>query len=93
LEVDEASLALLFEDIAAVAPNCRFRDCRHDREPGCAVRAALAPDRLENFHKLRREVVRDTAGPAARKASKAVAKSSQRALRALYKGRTREPKT
>jgi ribosome biogenesis GTPase len=93
LEVDEASLGLLFEDITAVAPNCRFRDCRHDREPGCAVRAAITPDRLENFHKLRREVARDTAGPAARKAGKAVAKSSQRAVRALYKDRSRGPKT
>jgi ribosome biogenesis GTPase len=49
-----------FADIAALADSCRFRDCRHLREPGCAVRAAvasgaLAPVRLESFHKLAAE--------------------------------------
>lgn len=46
-----------FADIAALAATCRFRDCRHEREPGCAVCAAaadgtLAPARLESFRKL-----------------------------------------
>jgi ribosome biogenesis GTPase len=46
-----------FADIADLADSCRFRDCRHAQEPGCAVRAAvaageLAADRLESFHKL-----------------------------------------
>jgi ribosome biogenesis GTPase len=36
-----------FEDIKALAADCRFRDCRHDREPGCAVRAALQAGALE----------------------------------------------
>ncbi len=41
--------------------NCRFRDCLHDSEPGCAVRAAveageIAVRRFESFHKLRREL-------------------------------------
>jgi ribosome biogenesis GTPase len=49
-----------FADIEALAPHCRFRDCRHDREPGCAVRAAVEagafdPARLEGFLKLERE--------------------------------------
>ena len=44
----------------ALARACRFRDCRHDGEPGCAVAAAveagaLPPDRLASFEKLRRE--------------------------------------
>ena len=30
-----------FEDIEAIAAGCRFRDCRHGNEPGCAVRAAI----------------------------------------------------
>ena len=30
-----------FSDIAELAAKCRFRDCRHDTEPGCAVKAAL----------------------------------------------------
>lgn len=49
-----------FPDIEALAAGCRFRDCRHEVEPGCAVMAAvegggLAPDRLEGFRKLRAE--------------------------------------
>jgi ribosome biogenesis GTPase / thiamine phosphate phosphatase len=53
IERDEAA----FDDIAALAADCRFRDCTHHAEPGCAVRAAiargaLAPDRLTSFHKL-----------------------------------------
>ena len=49
-----------FDDVSAFAPGCRFRDCRHDREPGCAVQAAvesgdLDEDRLGAFHRLRKE--------------------------------------
>jgi ribosome biogenesis GTPase len=41
-----------FDDIARLAATCRFRDCRHLDEPGCAVRSAIAADRLASFHKL-----------------------------------------
>lgn len=49
-----------FGDIATLAEACRFRDCRHLQEPGCAVRAAaereeLPPGRLESFRKLMAE--------------------------------------
>ena len=49
-----------FDDIAALAAECRFRDCRHDQEPGCAVKAAakagtLPAGRHESFLKLSRE--------------------------------------
>jgi len=49
-----------FDDIDEFATRCRFRDCRHDGEPGCAVRqaiddGALDPLRLVNYLKLRRE--------------------------------------
>ena len=44
-----------FEDIDALAAGCRFADCAHGSEPGCAVRAALAPERLAAWHKLQRE--------------------------------------
>jgi ribosome biogenesis GTPase len=49
-----------FADVEALADRCRFRDCRHGGEPGCAVAAALADgtltsDRLASFEKLRKE--------------------------------------
>jgi len=49
-----------FSDVEGIANDCRFRDCRHRQEPGCAVRAAidggqLAPGRLESYHKLQDE--------------------------------------
>lgn len=55
-----SGLAEAFEDIAALAGSCRFSDCGHDKEPGCAVREAvtqktLAPERLESFLRLRAE--------------------------------------
>jgi ribosome biogenesis GTPase / thiamine phosphate phosphatase len=49
---DDADLDLAFADIAELAAQCRFRDCRHEREPGCAVRDAVAPVRLASFRKL-----------------------------------------
>ncbi|MEO7132617.1 MAG: ribosome small subunit-dependent GTPase A, partial [Vicinamibacterales bacterium] len=50
-----------FADVEALAGACKFRDCRHEREPGCAVRAALESgavdrDRYANYVKLRDEV-------------------------------------
>jgi ribosome biogenesis GTPase len=59
-DVDEATLAWLFDDIGRLALQCRFRDCRHQEEPGCAVREGIARDRLRNYHKLMREARRDT---------------------------------
>jgi ribosome biogenesis GTPase len=61
LWASEEGLATAFEDIEALAPGCRFRDCEHGSEPGCAVRAAvesgeLAEDRLASYHKLRAEL-------------------------------------
>lgn len=50
-----------FADVEAIAAECRFRDCTHDAEPGCAVQAALeagtlAPQRLGSYLKLRDEL-------------------------------------
>src|SRR5215472_10382414 len=55
--LDERSLG--FVEVARLAAGCRFADCRHMREPGCAVRAAaesgeLAPRRYESYRRLRR---------------------------------------
>jgi ribosome biogenesis GTPase len=43
---------LVFDDIDALAAHCKFRDCQHRAEPGCAVRDAVPPERLASFHKL-----------------------------------------
>lgn len=50
-----------FEDIEAFAQNCKFNDCQHDSEPGCAVKKAieqgeLPEERLESYRKLERGV-------------------------------------
>jgi ribosome biogenesis GTPase / thiamine phosphate phosphatase len=45
-----------FDDVAVAARRCRFADCTHDAEPGCAVRDAVASERLEQWQKLRREL-------------------------------------
>jgi ribosome biogenesis GTPase / thiamine phosphate phosphatase len=44
-----------FADIAELAQGCRFNDCTHADEPGCAVRGAVAEDRLASWRKLQRE--------------------------------------
>jgi ribosome biogenesis GTPase len=68
-----------FADIEALAEQCRFRDCRHEREPGCAVRAAidagsLDASRYANYVKLRDEV----AGAASKLASRLAQKNGRR---------------
>lgn len=50
-----------FAEVAELARGCRFRDCRHSGEPGCAVEAAAAdgrldPDRWESYRRLGREL-------------------------------------
>lgn len=50
-----------FAEIQELAGNCRFADCSHQHEPGCAVLRAvqegeLAPERLESYHKMKREM-------------------------------------
>jgi ribosome biogenesis GTPase len=44
-----------FADVRELAPRCKFRDCSHKDEPGCAVREAMDEERLANYHKLQRE--------------------------------------
>jgi ribosome biogenesis GTPase len=56
----DESLDQVFGDIEALAPACRFRDCRHETEPGCAVKAAVADaqldaSRYESYRKLAAE--------------------------------------
>jgi ribosome biogenesis GTPase len=61
LWVADEGLDEAFEDITELAAHCRFSDCRHDGEPGCAVAAALADGRLaaerwESYRNLEREL-------------------------------------
>ena len=56
----EEGIGAAFSDVEELAQGCRFRDCSHANEPGCAVRAAveeggLSPARLESYLRLRDE--------------------------------------
>ncbi len=58
---EEEDLSESFSDIEELALACRFNDCRHRVEPGCAVRAAieldrLSQERLDSYHKLKDEL-------------------------------------
>ncbi|WP_298971752.1 ribosome small subunit-dependent GTPase A [uncultured Roseobacter sp.] len=74
-----AGLDILFAEISELAPTCRFRDCTHAHEPGCAVQAAVAggildPARLDRWRKLRAENRDNTpmeSGPRGNKTPKA----------------------
>ena len=66
LSAEGSDLDGAFSDIAAFAARCRFRDCAHGAEPGCAVQEALAEGRLDpqrygNYLRLRREVAYEAA--------------------------------
>lgn len=50
------SLASAFDEIEELAHHCRFRDCTHRGEPGCAVIPHVSADRLASFHRLAREL-------------------------------------
>ena len=61
LWADEESLDAAFGDVEERSVHCRFADCLHEQEPGCAIRAALEDGsldrrRFESYRKLRREV-------------------------------------
>jgi ribosome biogenesis GTPase len=61
LQLFEGDVTAAFSDVEALAAECRFRDCAHQREPGCAVLAAvdngvLELDRLRSWRKLQREL-------------------------------------
>lgn len=58
--LEGADLARAFNDIDDLAASCRFKDCRHEEEPGCAVRKAiedgsLSEERLASYRKLKKE--------------------------------------
>ena len=82
----EEDVAENFSDVEAIAAQCKFRDCSHDREPGCAVRAAieagkLDPQRFASYLKLSGEVAGAATKLAGRRAEDAVAKVPGKALK------------
>ncbi|MGH1478714.1 MAG: ribosome small subunit-dependent GTPase A [Geminicoccales bacterium] len=84
----ESGLEDVFADIVELAAGCRFADCAHQGEPGCAVFAAiecgdLDPDRLKRFRKLIAENAKNQASIAERR-------SSDRAFGKMVKGAMKE---
>ena len=86
-DADEARVGATFGDVAALAPQCRFRNCMHREEPGCAVREGVADDRLRNYHKLLREAKRDTMSALERQRQVAMWKARGRAGAARAKAK------
>jgi ribosome biogenesis GTPase len=89
---DEGGVAAGFDDVLDAAAGCRFRDCRHAGEPGCAIAAAiedgtLDPARVAAFHKLEREAAAASRrrDPAAASRAKQRWKATALALRARAK--------
>lgn len=82
LDGEAGAVQGVFDDIATLAPQCRFRNCRHEGEPGCAVQAGVGAERLKSFHKLRREAERDTMSALDRQRQLADWKARGRAARA-----------
>lgn len=80
LSGDDEAVASAFADVATLAAACRFRDCRHDREPGCAVQSELDAERLESWRKLTREALFE-----AGKSDHAIRKAQQRRWKSLTK--------
>ncbi|MEP6940513.1 MAG: ribosome small subunit-dependent GTPase A [Rudaea sp.] len=82
---DEDVATATFADIEALAEECRFTDCRHGNEPGCAVRAALEagtldPGRWESYGKLRDEQAAASESLAVQLERKANARVQNKAL-------------
>lgn len=96
--IDAANgVSAVFADIEALAAECRFRDCTHAKEPGCAVRAAieagaLDAGRLKSMRKLEREAAHEERkeDPQARAAHLRYWKTIAKSHRARTKGRQRE---
>jgi ribosome biogenesis GTPase len=82
---DEGGVDTAFADIAKLAQACRFNDCRHETEPGCAVQAALNSgvldaERLQSYRKLQREIA-----AAERKRDPLLAATERRRWKTIHK--------
>ncbi|MFO0675220.1 MAG: ribosome small subunit-dependent GTPase A [Polyangiaceae bacterium] len=95
-EIDEG-FAETFDDVLAIAATCRFGDCLHENEPGCAVRDAVADGSLpeERFRAYRKLVDEATTGPTrpdkdARLRAKREGRIGARALRSRLRDKGRK---
>jgi ribosome biogenesis GTPase len=87
-EQPQQNLEASFDDIQALAANCRFRDCTHTAEPGCAVLSAnLDPARLANFQKMQKELAH-----LERKTNPRLAKETRARWNAIEKSVRQHPK-
>lgn len=91
---DEQPFDAAFGDIAALAAECRFSDCTHKREAGCAVQAAIKGGRVSeghfrNFQKLRREqqYLEILQSPEAQRVRKEQGKRVQKQFNAIIRGK------
>ena len=89
---NETGLSKTFLEIEELAKQCRFRNCKHQTEPGCAVRDAvqlgvLEEERLESYRKLGTELeyVRRKTNIRAQQTAKAYAKRVSKAMKAFYR--------
>ena len=92
LWADSDDVDASFRDVEVYAETCRFRDCSHDGEPGCAVRAAveagdLPAERVASWRKLRREVeyLESRGDPVAAAAARAVWKTRHKTMKGFSK--------
>jgi len=93
----DEGLSATFEDIESLAATCKFGDCSHSNEPGCAVRAALEAGEIDDarwrsYQKLRRELahLESREDPALRAAKRRQWVQITKANRARYKLRGRD---
>jgi ribosome biogenesis GTPase len=95
LWASQESIDAVFDEITSVAAGCRYRDCTHAGEPGCAVEAALSDgtltaDRLQSYRKLQGEARRHEllADPVLAQERKRKWKVIHKAIRVRYKNRS-----
>ena len=96
-DASDDAVTATFGDIDELADTCRFADCSHEIEPGCAVTAAVAsgdldPARLESYRKLARETAFEQrrADPVAQADQTKVWKVRTKEQRRLYRDRNRD---
>jgi len=87
LDGEADAVGAVFDDIQRLSLECRFRDCRHADEPGCAVRQGVPAERLRSFQKLVRESRRDSLTALERKAQVGAWKARGRHAKVVAKAK------